>query len=114
MIRGVGTDIVRIAKVENALGPRFLQRVYTPREQAYIESKGKLSAQTAAGLFAAKEAVMKALGTGLTGVSFTDIEIAHDGQGAPRAAVSGSAGAFHVSISHEGDYACAFCVWEDA
>ncbi len=117
MIAGVGVDVVEIERVARALQKKgFLERVYTPQEQGFVLRKG---AASAAGLFAAKEAVAKALGTGFTGgIRLLDIEIAHDESGAPRAALHGAAlatcggGRVLVSISHDGGRAIAFAVRE--
>ena len=79
MVIATGVDIVKIARFAN-MTAHFQSRVYTQYEQAYIAKKGPA---TAAGLFAAKEAVAKALGTGISGFWPTDIEITHSQQGAP-------------------------------
>ena len=79
-----------------------------------------MGAQTAAGLFAAKEAMLKALGVGLA-VPLREVGVTHDAQGAPRAALTGAAAArlaalggrtMHLSISHEGGMAVAMAVAE--
>lgn len=116
----VGTDILefqRIAAVVGRLGERFVQRVLRPEEQAeYAQASQPL--RLLAKRFAAKEAVAKALGTGIgRGVSWQDIHILHDGNGAPLVALSGGAlkvatergGAeVLVSISDERNYVVAF------
>ena len=79
MIIGIGTDIVKTARFEG-MTERFIARVFTPNERAYILAKGHPSA---AGLFAAKEAVAKALGTGIRGFWPDQIEITHDALGKP-------------------------------
>jgi len=85
MILGLGIDLIGITRIERALTTaRFLERVYSPREQAQIALKG---ASTAAGYFAAKEAVSKALGTGFRGFMLWDIEIVPDETGCPTAAL---------------------------
>ena len=119
MILGVGVDIVAVSRVERAMrGPRFLARIYTQQERDYIAAHG---AQSAAALFAAKEAAAKALGTGFCGMRFEDIEVAHLKNGRPVYALHGGARerfqaigatALHLSISHEGDMAVAFAVLE--
>ena len=92
-----------------------LRRMFTPEEQAYIASKGVSAAQTMAGLFAAKEAILKALGTGLT-IPLTDIHITHTDLGQPVAELHGKAaelgGRIHLSITHEAGMAAGFAVWE--
>ncbi len=90
MILGIGVDLIGIGRIERAIGrhPRFLERVYSEAERAAIAQKG---AQTAAGYFAAKEAVSKALGTGIRGFSMPDISIEPDELGRPVARLSGGA-----------------------
>lgn len=121
MIRS-GVDIVEIARVAGIAAvhtPRFVDRILSEREQA----GGKPGAAYLAGRFAAKEAVAKAMGTGVwrRGISFTDIEILRDGQGRPTVSLSGQAKRIFtadggrqisVSISHDGGYAVAFAVAE--
>ena len=121
MILGLGIDLIDIARIERAVNrsPRFLQRVYTEPERAEIARKGP---QTAAGFFAAKEAVAKALGTGFRGFTLTDISVEPDELGRPVARLSGGAQArmealggrrIHVSITHAGGFASAVAVLED-
>jgi holo-[acyl-carrier protein] synthase len=124
MITGVGTDIVqveRIGKMRSATAQRFMQRLLTPAEAAYCRSHADAT-ERIAGRFAAKEAVLKALGTGLGGgVTWRQIEILPDAKGAPRATFKGAiakrlralgATRCHLSISHQGGYAVAFAVIE--
>ena len=76
MLRGLGCDVVEVSRIERAMqNPRFLARVFTERERAAIGRKGPV---TAAGYWAAKEAVSKALGTGFVGYALQDIEIRPD------------------------------------
>lgn len=121
MIRGLGCDLCAIARMEEILkDERFLRRYFSEGERAYIRDHIR-AAQTAAGIFAAKEAFLKALGTGLSGLALADIEITHTALGAPeyilnekmRAAL-GKINAQHafLSISHDGDYAMATAVLE--
>ena len=66
MCRGVGLDVCEISRMEKlAEDERFLNRFFTPEERAYLAERGRNRAQTLAGLFAAKEALLKALGTGI-------------------------------------------------
>ena len=122
MILGIGSDIIHIPRVARAiLNERFLQRVYTARERAYAESRGKGRAASLAARFAGKEAVLKAFGTGLRDGQLTDVEILPDVLGAPkvhlggyfaaRAAEMGVINAW-ITLSHERDYAIAYCVLE--
>ena len=119
---GVGTDILQIARVDEVmarLGDKFMQRILTEQEQAeYRDSKqgNRLLAKR----FAAKEAVAKALGTGIgRGVSWQDIQIEHDSNGAQLVhlscvalRVAGERGGQRVvlSLADEVDYVVAFAV----
>lgn len=122
MIRGLGCDVCDIARMQKIIeNPRFLERYFTAYERGYIASRAK-SAQTAAGLFAAKEAFVKALGSGFVGLGAGDIAIRHDENGAPyydlnektRAALQarGAARAL-LSISHDGGVALAVAILEE-
>lgn len=118
-IRGVGCDIVSVSRIAGLLeNTRFLSSVCTESEQMYCKEK---SAETAAGLWAAKEAVSKALGTGFSGFTAKDIEICRneDGQpfavlhnGAKETATERNVVRIHLSISHEKEQAIAFAVAE--
>ena len=126
MILGVGLDLCQIERVLKAIEkPRFLQRVYTPAERARIEASGGVRrGEIAAGLFAAKEAVAKALGTGFNGFFADAIEIAPDALGRPVCALSGGALAraealsegrpfrVWVSVTHESGFAAATAIIE--
>ena len=77
MIAGVGIDSLRIARMEQAMKREaFLNRVFTEKERDYLKKRA-LAAQSAAGMFCAKEAVLKALSLGITDSRLTDIEILH-------------------------------------
>lgn len=122
MIRGIGTDIVEISRVEKAVSKAaFRERVYTEAERAYCESRGKQKTASYAARFAGKEAVLKALGTGLRGGTLHDIEILPDELGAPQVTLKGyfatlarrkSVSHIWVSLSHSQAYATAQCVVE--
>ena len=116
-VRGIGVDLCAIPRMEKLLGnERFLSRSFTPGEIAYIRSRGLMAGASMAGLWAAKEAAVKALGVGIS-LPLTEIEISHTRSGQPVYVLSGQAlelslgGHLHLSISHEGDMAAAFCVW---
>ncbi len=124
MVRGVGADISEIKRIERSLkrfGSRFLRRVFTDREREYAFSR-KFPAQHLAARFAAKEAVMKVLGTGWgRGVKWREIELIRGDVGPPRLELSGTASElargmgisrWHVSVSHAGGMAVAFVVAE--
>lgn len=118
MIAGVGCDIIEVKRIEEALKKDgFLQRCFTSREIGYFE-KRKWNAQSIAAGFAAKEAVSKALGTGISGFSMQDIEILHKENGRPYVALKGGAldiaeklsGKVSVSLSHTDGLAMAYAV----
>lgn len=122
MIIGIGTDIIEIERIAQAIRrtPRFIEKVYTLNEMRYYEDKKK-HIETLAGLFAGKEAVSKALGTGFRGFSFIDIEIVPNEMGKPgvtlyrsaqKLAESLSITSMHISISHCKNYATACVIAE--
>lgn len=90
---GVGVDIIEIDRMREVINrtPRFLTRVFTDYERAYAERRANPYASYA-GFFAAREAVLKALGVGFSdGVSFTDVSVVHDERGKPMALLAGRA-----------------------
>ena len=113
----IGVDIIEIDRIKRAISrwqDSFLKRIYTPAE---LESHHNVSSLAAR--FAAKEAVMKALGTGTRGVSWTDIEILTNGSGAPmvrlyrkalQKSIKVGIARFQVSLSHSRKYAIAFVI----
>lgn len=123
MIFGIGTDICDCARMENAIkrSEGFKNKVFTPSEQSYCE-RNAICFQHYAARFAAKEALLKAFGTGLRGeMSLTEIEIYNDELEKPCIRVSGGVKKFcdahgitaiHLSLSHEKSYAVAFVVTE--
>jgi len=86
MFEGLGIDLVEVGRIKRAVdrwGHRFLHRVFTPGEISYCNRK-VFPEQSLAARFAAKEAVFKAMGTGLSGgIRWTDVEIANDPRGKP-------------------------------
>lgn len=106
MKRSIGIDIVNVNRIENIYskyGDKFLNRICNPREIKYIQSKN-YNVQTIAGIFSAKESIAKALGTGISdGLSFKDIQIIHNTNGAPRGMAKDID--FSLSISHDNDLA---------
>jgi holo-[acyl-carrier protein] synthase len=113
-----GVDIIEIPRIKQTFdryGERFLKRVFTPDEITYCRGR----APNLAGRFAAKEATMKALGTGVRGVSWKDIEVIRAESGAPSVKLHGRAKAraerlqvveISLSISHSREFAVAFVV----
>ena len=94
MIAGIGVDSIEIERIEGLIarsGDRFLQRVYTPAEQAYCNARAR-PGESYAARFCAKEAVMKCLGTGWAdGLAFAQIEIVRDARGDVRTQLRGAA-----------------------
>ncbi len=114
-IMGIGLDVCSIERMQKLVGnERFLARYFRPDEITYIHSRSAQSAETLAGLFAAKEAVLKALGCGLS-LPLTDIEITHSESGQPRIQTHGKVaeygGFFLLSITHDAGVAAASVVW---
>lgn len=119
---GIGTDIVQIDRIKSSydkLAHRFVDRILTSREQEIFEQRQQ-SMAFLANRFAAKEAVSKALGTGIAkGISFANIEILPDELGSPVVTLTGKAlerltelkgRDVKISISDERDFAVAFAV----
>jgi holo-[acyl-carrier protein] synthase len=124
MIKAIGIDtieITRIGRIYRKYGDHFLQKVLTPAEQQYVQQWGSPATRIAA-RFAAKEACMKALGTGWgKGVRWTDIEVTNTADGKPVLSLQGEAqkrfidleaSAAHISITHSRDYATALVILE--
>ncbi len=113
-----GVDIIEISRISGTLeryGQRFLWRIYTPDEIEYCRGR----APNLAARFAAKEATMKALGTGVRGVGWKDIEVIRHSSGAPSIKLHRRAEArarrlgvreISLSLSHSREYAVAFVV----
>jgi holo-[acyl-carrier protein] synthase len=125
VIAGLGVDMEEIGRVGDAIkrhGRTFLERIFTPAEIAYCE-RHRDAVERYAGRFAAKEATMKALGTGWgKGVRWRDIEVTRQPGGRPTIVLHGVArehaermGARHVSLSitHTGNFAFAEVILED-
>jgi len=124
VILGLGTDLVEVARISKSIaayGDKFTHRVFTQGERIYSESKAN-SAERYAARFAAKEAVMKALGTGWGGgVSWTQIEVVNNGEGRPALLLHDAAGAIAgrmgvkrtwLSLTHTSGMASAVVVFE--
>jgi holo-[acyl-carrier protein] synthase len=122
MIRAIGTDVVELRHFSDVIGkssPGFLERLFTSTEIDYCERFKNRMASYAA-VFAAKEAFLKALRTGLApGMRWTDVEIVHERSGAPsivahrRCAELLGKGRTHVSLTHSKTSAAAVVVIED-
>ncbi|MEE9271141.1 MAG: holo-ACP synthase [Candidatus Krumholzibacteria bacterium] len=124
MIRGIGIDSIELARIERVYreyGERFLNRIYAPEEQAYA-LRYKDPIPRLAARFAAKEACMKALGTGWNnGVRWKDIVVVNTAMGKPELRISGrareylenlSANRVHLSITHSREQATVVVIFE--
>ncbi|MDD9271083.1 holo-ACP synthase [Paenibacillus sp. GCM10023248] len=126
MIIGVGTDLVEIARLrkmlEGSTSERFLERILTPRERELAQQRRGRLAEFAAGRFAAKEAIVKAIGCGIgKQIGFQDVEVLPDAWGKPvctvreealqRAGLTGSP-RIHISITHTESMAAAYAIVE--
>ncbi|MDK0750732.1 holo-ACP synthase [Clostridium perfringens] len=126
MIIGIGVDIIEIERVRQAIqnNKNFLSKLFTEREIDYFISRN-MNSEVIAGNFAAKEAVSKALGTGIRGFSFKDIEILRNELGKPEVILHNGANLIenklvennnslrvHLSISHNNSSAIAYSVLE--
>ena len=124
MIVGLGVDITEVDRIEAAIARRgraLLERLFTPSEIAYCE-KHRNRAERFAGRFAAKEAAMKALGTGWArGVRWLDIEVVREPSGKPTLKLSGATRAIAdnlgvkniaLTITHDGNTALAQVIFE--
>jgi holo-[acyl-carrier protein] synthase len=124
MIVGLGIDITGVDRIEAAIARRgraFLKRLFTPSEISYCE-RHRNRAERFAGRFAAKEATMKALGTGWArGVRWIDIEVVREPSGKPTLKLSGATRAIAdrlgvkniaLTITHDGNTAMAQVIFE--
>ena len=126
MIIGIGVDIIEIERVRQAIqnNKNFLSKLFTEKEIDYFISRN-MNSEVIAGNFAAKEAVSKALGTGIRGFSFKDIEILRNELGKPEVILHNGANLIgnklvennnslkvHLSISHNNSSAIAYSVLE--
>lgn len=122
-ILGHGIDIVETSRIKRLVeqhGQHFLDRCFTPGEQAYCALNEKRYFEHLAGRFAAKEAVLKVLGTGWRGgIAWTDIEVVRESSGQPKVTLAGECrriaaelgiSRWHVSISHIETHATASAI----
>ncbi len=122
LLAGIGIDIVEVARMAKAIdSEHFKKRVFTEREIEYCLGHGKQAAQSFAARFAAKEAVMKAFGTGLRGGTLQELEVFNDALGCPQVTLMGYWAALAdqknitkvwLSLTHTREYAAAQCVLE--
>lgn len=124
MIIGMGTDMAEVARIRASIaryGDRFLNRIYTPGERAYASRKAN-AAERFAARFAAKEAGMKAIGTGWNlGVTWKDFEVVNERSGRPKLLLHGlaaqvaerlGAGQVTISLTHTSELAFAVVILE--
>jgi len=121
---GLGIDLCEIARIEAAMQKNdgFLRRYFTEEERAYLDIRGQTVAQSAAAMFAAKEAFLKALGVGLSGgIAMADVGVVHDALGCPAYVLGDKAQAklgerggriAHLSLTHDAGVAAAVCILE--
>ena len=120
MIVGIGNDIIEIERIEKAISKEsFKNKIYSQRELENIEKRGNRT-ETYAGIFSAKEAISKAIGTGVREFSLTDLEILNDDLGKPYVVVSEKLDKIlrnkkedyqiEISISHSKKYATAIAI----
>lgn len=123
MIVGIGCDIIEIERIARAIkSESFIRRVFTAEEAAYCQRRGQQAVASFAARFAAKEAVLKALGTGLREGSLQEIAVDNDGLGKPLVQLSGHFAMLakqlgvkniQISLSHSREFAVAYVIMED-
>lgn len=118
----IGTDVCSVARIENTInkfGKRFAERILTDAEARYVFGRKHGIAQRFAARFAAKEAMSKVLGTGWNGINWKDVEVTKKRSGEPGIRLHGRAEDLarqlnltniEVTLSHEREFAVAFCV----
>lgn len=120
-ILGTGVDIIEVARIQQAAErtPRFLERVFTPAELAYANAAPRSRWRRLAARFAAKEALLKALGTGLRQVRWGEAEVVRNALGRPAFQLKGALAALaaargvqelHLTLSHSDHYAVAYVI----
>ncbi|MDR1599046.1 MAG: holo-ACP synthase [Oscillospiraceae bacterium] len=122
MVVGLGIDLAPIGAFgDDGRRGRFTERCFTAGEREYTASRGVAAAQSAAGIFAAKESALKAFAAGIGDIPLTDIETLRAPSGAPSLVFHGEAARrahalgvtrVHLSITHQGDYAAAVVILE--
>lgn len=111
MIKGIGTDIIKIDRI--SLSDKFVNRILSVDEKLLFNALHleKRRVEFLAGRFAAKEAISKALGTGISGLNFKDISILWDELHKPICSFNELN--IHISISHSDEFAIAFAIIEE-
>ena len=121
-ILGIGVDICDVSRMKSfSLESRFTERFFSETEREYLQDKKNGLAQSMAGMYAAKEAFSKVLGSGVRGFELKEAEVLHNPAGQPYFRISGKAReamkkrgivTLHLSISHDGGMAVALAVGE--
>lgn len=124
MIYGIGTDLVQMERMEKSLqSPAFWQRVFGEEERAFLQTRQqKRQVEGAAANFAAKEAFLKAMGTGIGGFELHELQVLRQPSGAPYFKLCGKAAQWmeqnhitlHISLSHDAGMAQAFVILEQS
>lgn len=116
-----GTDIIEVKRIKDAInkkGDKFLNKIYTPFEIEYCNSKNSMKYQHFAARFAAKEAIFKAISEKMKSkyeITWTDVEIKNDEEGKPKVVFlkeNYNINQIDISISHVKEYAIAMCIVE--
>ncbi len=116
-----GTDIIEVKRIKDAInkkGDKFLNKIYTPFEIEYCNSKNSMKYQHFAARFAAKEAIFKAISEKMKNkyeITWTDVEIKNDEEGKPKVVFlkeNYNINQIDISISHVKEYAIAMCIVE--
>ena len=121
MIIGIGVDLCRISRIENAMkSEHFRKEIFSPEEISYAESKGKMKFHSYASCYAAREAFVKASGISLAKIAFDgNFSLIRENNGSPKVKLTGELAEFYegknifVSLTHEGEYACAVIIIEE-
>lgn len=126
LIVGFGIDLLKIERIEKIIkrwGGNFTTRIFTPLEREYCEKKKNNKYQSYAGKFAAKESFLKALGLGLRGINWKEIEVSNNELGQPIIKISGKlkniasekrVNKYFITISHTKEYALAEVILESS
>lgn len=122
MIIGIGIDLCNAGRIRSMAGrDRFLTRFFSKDERTYFEGRGVAADDSIAASYAAKEAFLKALGTGISEASLHEVAVVHAENGAPSLVLAGAAlriatqigiKAMHLSLTHEGGMAAAVVILE--
>lgn len=124
MIFGIGTDIIEISRIEQAINrsQSFCEKIFTKIEQEYCNARNHARFESYAARYAAKEALFKALGTGYRyGFAFNEVEVLNDELGKPEIQAHGKVLKYlqennitqiHLSLSHAKDNAVAYVILE--